>query len=63
MGTSIELTVSNVSLDYAKNFMGNDYGFLFQETDLVLQPGFTPALGALAPVTFASALLMSPAPR
>lgn len=34
MGTSIELTVGNVSLDYAKNSMGNDYGFLFQEADL-----------------------------
>jgi hypothetical protein len=34
MGTSIELKVGNVSLDYAKNSMGNDYGFLFQEDDL-----------------------------
>src|SRR5271157_3090971 len=34
MGTEIQLTIGNVSLDYAKNFMGNDYGFLFQEADL-----------------------------
>lgn len=34
MGTSIELKVSSVSLDYAKNHMGNDYGYLFQEADL-----------------------------
>jgi hypothetical protein len=34
MGTAIELTVSGVSLDYAKNHMGNDWGFLFQEGDL-----------------------------
>ncbi|WP_251978728.1 HEPN/Toprim-associated domain-containing protein [Salinicola avicenniae] len=37
MGTSIELTVGNVPLDYAKNSMGNDYGFLFQEADLIRQ--------------------------
>lgn len=34
MGTEIQLTIGNVSLDYAKNHMGNDYGFLFQEADL-----------------------------
>ncbi|WP_442499155.1 HEPN/Toprim-associated domain-containing protein [Methylobacter sp. sgz302048] len=34
MGTSIELCVGNVSLSYSKNFMGEDYGFLFQEDDL-----------------------------
>lgn len=34
MGTSIELKICNVSLDYAKNLMGNDYGFLFQEADM-----------------------------
>jgi hypothetical protein len=34
MGTSIELKISDVSLDYAKNWMGNDYGYLFQEADL-----------------------------
>lgn len=34
MGTSIQLTVGNVSLSYAKNNMGNDYGFLFQEGDI-----------------------------
>jgi hypothetical protein len=38
MGTSIELTVSGVSLDYAKNNMGNDYGYLFQEPDLARRP-------------------------
>lgn len=35
MGTSIELKLGSVSLDYAKNHMGNDWGFLFQEGDLV----------------------------
>ena len=30
---------------------------------LILQPGFTSASGALAPVAFASALLMAPAPH
>ncbi|WP_292552730.1 HEPN/Toprim-associated domain-containing protein [Mesorhizobium sp.] len=30
---SIELTVSGVSLSYAKNHMGIDHGFLFQEGD------------------------------
>jgi hypothetical protein len=34
MGTSIELCIGNVSLAYSKNFMGEDYGFLFQEGDL-----------------------------
>lgn len=34
MGTSIELCIGNVSLSYSKNFMGIDYGFLFQEGDL-----------------------------
>ena len=34
MGTSIELTLSGVSLDYAKNRMGNHYGCLFQDSDL-----------------------------
>ena len=38
MGTSIELTVSGVSLDYAKNNMGNDYGYLFQEPDIARRP-------------------------
>lgn len=34
MGTSIELTIGPVSLNYAKNFMGADFGHLFQEGDL-----------------------------
>src|SRR5690554_1907293 len=34
MGTSIELSVGNVSLSYSKNHMGIDYGFLFQDGDL-----------------------------
>jgi hypothetical protein len=34
VGTEIQLKVSHVSLDYAKNNMGNDYGFLFQDGDL-----------------------------
>jgi hypothetical protein len=34
MGTSIELCIGNVSLSYSKNFMGEDYGFLFQKGDL-----------------------------
>jgi len=34
MGTSIELCIGYVSLSYSKNFMGVDYGFLFQEGDL-----------------------------
>jgi len=33
LGTSIELTVSGISLAYAKNHMGMDHGFLFQEGD------------------------------
>jgi HEPN/Toprim N-terminal domain 1 len=33
MGTEIELKIGGVSLDYSKNNMGNDYGFLFQEGD------------------------------
>ena len=35
MGTSIELTVGGISLDYSKNHMGNDWGYLFQEGDLI----------------------------
>jgi hypothetical protein len=35
MGTSIELRLGNVSLSYSKNSMGIDYGFLFQEGDLL----------------------------
>jgi hypothetical protein len=38
MGTIIELKVSSVSLDAAKNSMGNDYGYLFQEPDLARRP-------------------------
>lgn len=34
MGTSIELCLGNISLSYAKNHMGKDYGFLFQDSDL-----------------------------
>lgn len=34
MGTSIELYLGNVSLSYSKNYMGVDYGFLFQDSDL-----------------------------
>lgn len=34
MGTEIQLTIEDVSLDYAKNHMGVDYGYLFQEADL-----------------------------
>ena len=34
MGTEIRLTIGHVSLDYAKNDMGSDYGFLFQDGDL-----------------------------
>ena len=33
MGTSIQLELAGVSLDYAKNHMGTDHGFLFQESD------------------------------
>lgn len=38
MGTSIELKVGGVSLDYAKNNMGYDYGYLFQSQDLARRP-------------------------
>lgn len=34
MGTSIELCIGGVSLAYAKNHMGEDFGFLFQKGDL-----------------------------
>lgn len=34
MGTSIELSVGGVRLDYAKNHMGSNWGCLFQEGDL-----------------------------
>jgi hypothetical protein len=34
MGTSIELCLGNVSLSYSKNYMGIDYGYLFQANDL-----------------------------
>jgi hypothetical protein len=34
MGTEIRLIVGDVSLAYAKNNMGYDFGFLFQEADL-----------------------------
>lgn len=37
MGTSIELKVGGISLSYAKNGMGPDFGFLFQEGDLASQ--------------------------
>lgn len=33
MGTSIELTIAGISLSYAKNHMGLDFGFLFQDGD------------------------------
>lgn len=33
MGTEIALTIGGVSLSYAKNHMGMDFGFLFQEGD------------------------------
>lgn len=33
MGTSIELKIGAVSLDYAKNHMGADHGYMFQEAD------------------------------
>lgn len=38
MGTSIELKVGGVSLSYAKNHMGPDYGYLFQSQDLARRP-------------------------
>lgn len=34
MGTSIELRLNYISLDYSKNSMGLDYGFLYQDGDL-----------------------------
>lgn len=34
MGTSIELCIGGVSLAYAKNRMGENFGFFFQEGDL-----------------------------
>lgn len=34
MGTSIELCIGKVFLSYSRNFMGTDYGFLFQDGDL-----------------------------
>jgi hypothetical protein len=34
MGTSIELRIGDVSLSYSKNFMGIDFGFLFQDGDI-----------------------------
>ncbi|WP_161495375.1 HEPN/Toprim-associated domain-containing protein [Bradyrhizobium sacchari] len=34
MRTEIRLTIGHVSLDYAKNDMGFDYGLLFQDGDL-----------------------------
>ncbi|MEQ1511757.1 MAG: HEPN/Toprim-associated domain-containing protein [Lysobacteraceae bacterium] len=33
MGTEIQLRIGSVSLSYAKNFMGEDFGFLFQAGD------------------------------
>lgn len=33
MGTEINLTVGGISLSYSKNYMGIDYGHLFQECD------------------------------
>lgn len=33
MGTLISLSVEGIDLDYAKNQMGNDYGFFFQNGD------------------------------
>lgn len=33
MGTSINLTIADLSIDYAKNEMGSDHGPLFQEED------------------------------
>src|SRR5690606_17705189 len=34
MGTEIHLEVGGASIDWAKNNRGNDYGMLFQESDL-----------------------------
>lgn len=33
LGTEIELTIGGISIDFCKNYMGNDHGFLFQESD------------------------------
>ena len=33
MGTEIKLKAGAITLDYAKNHMGNDYGFLYQKGD------------------------------
>ena len=33
MGTAVELCIDKVSLSYSKNHMGEDFGYLFQETD------------------------------
>lgn len=33
MGTAIELTIGGISIDYSKNHMGIDHGFLFQNAD------------------------------
>lgn len=33
MGTEITLDVGGISVDYSKNYRGNDHGSLFQETD------------------------------
>ncbi|WP_267965808.1 HEPN/Toprim-associated domain-containing protein [Methylobacterium oryzae] len=38
MGTSIELELGGITLDYAKNHMGNDHGPLFQENDRQRRP-------------------------
>jgi hypothetical protein len=35
MGTAIELYVGNVSLSYSKNCIGQDFGVLFQEGDII----------------------------
>ncbi|EPJ2807303.1 HEPN/Toprim-associated domain-containing protein, partial [Pseudomonas putida] len=33
MGTSIELTVAGLPIDYSKNSMGRDHGAIFQAED------------------------------
>lgn len=38
MGTSIELELGGMSLDYAKNHMGSDHGHLFQAEDRTRRP-------------------------
>jgi hypothetical protein len=38
LGTSIELTVGGITIDWSKNNMGMDYGFLFQEGDQARRP-------------------------